>query len=449
LNGLRRSIIAIAIVGLLGARVALADDGGSGAVKPAGTTATIAPAAVASAAIAPGTAITMANWSQYKDLMPEGMARLFAGQDPLKMPADVRMEIGPTTLHPLPKTYLAATEKYAAQVKLIELRDGGLSLQNYNGGIPFPNPAEPHKGWKTLANLWYRYIPHLVVDTSGSGCGIDGSGNANCQVYVGVKRQLAYNTDVNAPPEAAGPSARYFTEWFMTIEPEQDKYTAYLTVNYADPTKPEDEFIFLPSLRRYQPVATAARCSESAGLDQTYEDFHNGLDTDLTQLDVEYLGQRQIIALVDAKPPTGAFPADVAMPLGFPTPSWGNWQLRLVDVLAVKKVPAKASGYCYGKRVIYADSHFSSPLWEELYDTDLKLWKVAGIFPIEAQVPGVGPINTGALDVEAWWDLQHKHSTFASEPYQGHPYYINEEAPKEYNDDARYTTAAGLNLIMR
>src|SRR2546428_7635478 len=52
---------------------------------------------------------------------------------------------------------------------------------NYHGGIPFPNPAEPHKGWKTLANVWYRYIPHLSIDTYGSGCAIDATLNYNFQ----------------------------------------------------------------------------------------------------------------------------------------------------------------------------------------------------------------------------------------------------------------------------
>ena len=68
---------------------------------------------------------------------------------------------------------------------------------------------------KTLANVWYRYIPHLTVDTYGSGCPIDSSGNYNCQAYLAVKRQLSYNTDANAPVEPAGPDARYFTEWFI------------------------------------------------------------------------------------------------------------------------------------------------------------------------------------------------------------------------------------------
>src|SRR5438477_9347876 len=107
--------------------------------------------------IPPGTTITMQNWQSYREFMSEGMVALFAGKYTLKMPSDVSMQVGPTVIHELPRNYLAATEKYAGQVQLVELPGGGLTLRNYQGGIPFPNPQEPHKGWKVLANLWYRY----------------------------------------------------------------------------------------------------------------------------------------------------------------------------------------------------------------------------------------------------------------------------------------------------
>ena len=100
----------------------------------------------ATGVIAPGTVITMANWQQYKAFMPDGMAALFEGKYSWKMPPDVRMEVGPTVIHPLPKNYVDATNKYAQNVRVVDLPDGGLSLENYHGGIPFPNPSEPHKG---------------------------------------------------------------------------------------------------------------------------------------------------------------------------------------------------------------------------------------------------------------------------------------------------------------
>jgi hypothetical protein len=403
----------------------------------------------AASTIAPGATITMANWRRYKQFMPEGMIALFEGKYFWKMPAGVQIEVGPSVTHPLPKNYLAATEKYARQVRIRELADGGLTLENYHGGIPFPHPTEPHKGWKLLANMWYRYIPYLVVDTYGVGCAIDSAGSTNCQAYAGVKRQLAYNTDSYAPPEPAGPEALYFTEWFMTLEPEQDRYTTYLTVNYADPERPEATYVFLPSLRRYQPVSNAARCAESGGLDQTFEDFHNGLDTNLTEMNVADMGRRKMLALVDVTPPAAAFPGGDLMPLAFPTPNWGKWQVRDVDVLGLTKIPSKAANYCYGKRVIYMDSAYGFPLWEDMWDAKMQPWKFAALFPLAAHVPDVGVVDTAALDVEVWWDIQRNHATFVSEPAQGRPYYIDQQAPKEYHDDNRYTTAAGLNLIMR
>jgi hypothetical protein len=70
--------------------------------------------------------------------MPDGMAGPFEGKYSWKMPSDVRMEVGPTIIHPLPRNYVGATRKYARFVRVVELPDGGLSLESYHGGIPFP-----------------------------------------------------------------------------------------------------------------------------------------------------------------------------------------------------------------------------------------------------------------------------------------------------------------------
>ena len=70
--------------------------------------------------------------------MSDGMVALFEGKYFWKMPAGVEIEVGPTVNHPLPKNYVAATEKYASQVRIKELPTGGLSLENYRGESLFP-----------------------------------------------------------------------------------------------------------------------------------------------------------------------------------------------------------------------------------------------------------------------------------------------------------------------
>ncbi len=137
------------------------------------------------------------------------------------------------------------------------------------------------------------------------------------------------------------------------------------------------------------------------------------------------------------------------MPLGWPQPSWGRWQLRDVDVIAVSRIPSRAAGYCYGRRVIYVDRATSAPLWEELYDSKLQPWKIYGLFLHTIDVPGIGPINTSGSMVSAFWDIQNSHSTFVSQPVDGQPFFVNGQAPAEYNDVQRYTTPSGLDLIMR
>src|SRR5208282_2375414 len=248
--------------------------------------------------IPPGTTITMRNWQNFKQYMPDGMIAMFQGKLAWKMPDDVAMEVGPPLNYPLPKNYLEATEKYASQIKIVELPDGGLTLTGYRGGIPFPNPEEPHKGWKVLANLWYRYMPRLIVDTNGYTCGMNSMGGTNCISYVFVLRQFAFNTDPGSDSTSAN-SDLFFTNWFMLLEPEQQKYTATLTVEYADPARSEDAYVFIPALRRYQALSASARCSETSGTDATRDDYQFGFDSNITQLKVDYVARRKFLTLAD------------------------------------------------------------------------------------------------------------------------------------------------------
>jgi hypothetical protein len=291
------------------------------------------PAAAPTPAVAPngipvGTVINVQNWRNYKDFMTDGMVALFQGQYHWKIPPDVQIEVGPTVIDPMPKNYLEATENHAAQVRLIDLPDGRLSIANYQGGRPFPNPQEPHKGFKVLANVWFRYLPHMIVDTYGTGCTVDGYGSTNCSADEIVYRQLSYNTDPDTTAMTANAEGKFYSEWVMTIEPENEKYNASLTISYNDLTRPEDVYVFIPSLRRYQPVSAAARCTPSAGTDATSDDFRFGFDSNLTQVKVDYVASKKVLAMVDAALPRTPFPDGYSMPLGWPKPSWGKWQVR-------------------------------------------------------------------------------------------------------------------------
>jgi Protein of unknown function (DUF1329) len=196
-----RVVISVFILLILSGSIAAADSSSAPGASPVAASHDHQVAAgpdqmaAAPAAIPPGTVITMSNWRQFQDYMPDGMVSLFEGKYFWKMPADLEMDVGPTVINPLPKGFLDATEKGAAQVRLVDLPDGGLTISGYQGGLPFPDATEPHRGWKILANFWYRYMPHLVVNTSdnlGFGCTQDSFGSINCAKSLWVYRQLAY-----------------------------------------------------------------------------------------------------------------------------------------------------------------------------------------------------------------------------------------------------------------
>ena len=395
------------------------------------------------------TVITTQNWQQYRQFMSDGLVDLFSGKYYWKMPADVSMPVGPTIVNPLPKNYLAATEKYSGQVRVVEQPDGGLSLDGYQGGLPFPNPQEPHKGWKILANVWYRYIPHLSYISNGGGCTLNSTGNINCSTGNVVYRQLSYNTDPGTTNEV-DPEGRFYTQWFMILEPEQDRYTASLTIAYNDLKRPQDLYAFIPSLRRYQPVSAMARCGQNSGMDINQDDYRSGFNANITQFNVDYVGERKVLSLILSKMPDGKFPENYDMPLGWPMPSWGKWQLRDTDVISASKIPSASSGYCYGKRVMYVDKADSAPLWEELYDPKNALWKIGGLFLHTVDVPNIGPVDSSGSLIYAFWDIQKNHASIIADPTDtSHQFYVNEQTPKEFLDETRYSTPSGLNLIMR
>ena len=115
-----------------------------------------------------------------------------------KMPPDVEMDVGPTTIHPLPKPFWDAVEKYSAQTQFIKLPNGAYKLENYVAGVPFPHPSGPDKGTEIAADVTFRPGGHLYVGMPDSGtpssfCTMDKFGTKACTRVDYNYRQLAYN----------------------------------------------------------------------------------------------------------------------------------------------------------------------------------------------------------------------------------------------------------------
>jgi hypothetical protein len=403
--------------------------------------------------IAPGTRITMENWRQYQQYMPLGMIELFRGTHFWKMPQNVEIDVAPTVSYPVPRFYVDATEKNSGQVRVVHLPDGNNDISNYVGGEPFPTPQEPDKGYKLLTDLWFGYAPYLSVGSSGNPlntCTQDRFGSIFCQAVEYVYRQLAYNTDPRAPSQDPQAPNLWFSEWIMVESPEQSKYTAQLTLFPKDNQRNEELYVFLPSLRRSIRLSSAARCAPVLGTDYIQDDYKSiGFNGGIAMFDARFLGRRKILTLFgDYKPLAGDFPNNYYMPLGWPKPSWGGWQLRDVDVIDVRRVPSKRNGYCVGSRIIYEDAQNHYALWEESFDLSLKLWKVSWVAQRQVKDPAIGFVPGPVTSTV--WDVQNDHMTNVSTQDKfGDDLLPNSAAPMEYRDFNKYATPGGLAQILQ
>ena len=407
--------------------------------------------------IAPGTKISMANWQQYKQFMPVGMIALFEGKYYWKMPADVEMDVVPTVNHPLPKAFVEASEKYGSQTRVVRLPDGRMNIENFITGWPFPHPSEPDMGYKILMDIWFYPGPYVAVVSPDGGdasfCTIDRFDNQACSKSSAVYRQLAFNWTPGVPKIDPRANGAWFTQFLMLDKPEQSKYTASLTIFWQDLPKDEDDYVFVPALRRSLRLSASSRCAPIFGSDMVKDDSRVGYDGGTAVFNADFLGTRKILANSDLTRMTGKFPAEYDMPLGWAKPSWGGWQVRPSHVLDVRRIPGLRSGYCYGSKIMYVDAQFLQQMFEEIYDANLKLWKILAIQrtpDVLFQGEGLTPLGGGVS--EQFWDVQNDH---ASHIFTANPdgmtdgLRLNSRVPARYDDIHKYSTPGGLMSIMR
>jgi len=407
-----------------------------------------------SGAIPAGTKITLANWRQYRAFMPEGMIALFSGRYGLKMPTDVEIDVGSPRHIVAPSTFRRATEEHNGQVRIVHLADGHNDIANYVAGEPFPSPAGPNKGYEILADLWYTYSPHLAVGIPGGGLWnvtmLDRFGNATSASWAFVYRQLAFNTDPGVGAIDSLAAGAFYSQWLMTEEPEQAKYTTDLDVLPQNNQREESNYIFLPALRHSVRFSVGARCAPLLGTDWTHDDQKPGFNGGLASFDASYLRDMKMLALVDLSFAVADFPSQYDMPLGFARPSWGKWSQRDVWVIDIHRIPSERMGYCYSKRIEYVDKETARALWEDLYDSANSLWKVTMDAYYPRKVPGTDGDTLYGRFAASTWDLQNQHATLGnSADSSGGMITFNSEVPKQLDDVAKYSTPGGLMQLMR
>jgi len=344
--------------------------------------------------IAPGTRITLQNWTNYKRFMPIWLQMAFSGKMHFHVAdtPDYVIEVAPTGNYQMPKPMIQDTEKYAGQTQLVpDKTTGGWTWQGYKAGLPFPNPTDPNRAVKIMYNTWAGFYQPFLIHEFSHNWETDSYGNVTAEDTDDSFYRLMGLSDPPYPMDLPDADAKIFVNRFMELIPEQAKYTTSLQVVSKDPAKLTEEYVFLPSLRRSLRLSSASRCTPILGTDYLADDS----DWKPAFFAPQYYGEKKLLEpFADTKTAYteasqkgyvgGDYNPGAAFP-GFPKPGYNHWELRSVYLINLVPLPSLGRGYCYSQRIFYVDAQTWFYGNVENYDSNGKLY--------HTQLTILGPIR--------------------------------------------------------
>jgi Protein of unknown function (DUF1329) len=404
--------------------------------------------------IPPGTKITVQNWQKYKKFMQIWMQQAFSGHYKWHIGTgpEYTVEVAPTQHYPLIRKYVEDTEKYGGQAKLIPLGNGAFTWKGYVAGLPFPNPQEPNRAVKLAYDNWGDFRPK-IMDFFAYNWQVDSYGNVtNLQSEDTFYRLMHLSDPPDAPTNLPFANGTYYVSRFMVVLPEQSKYSTELTLRPDDPTRIEEIYAFVPSLRRSLRLSSAARCAPILGTDFV-EDDNAWMPTNFK---ITLLGKKKLLAAIidydkafnrdNYVQPPGTFP-------GWPKYGAVHWELRDYYILNLEWLTSLGA-YCYSQRVFYDDTEtlVSNPL--ESYDREGHFWKVVWAVATPVDFRGQHTLmDIASIGAIMAIDFQNSHVTETVES----PTTIDEDGagskagpvPVELRNMAEMTTPGSLSRVMK
>jgi hypothetical protein len=240
--------------------------------------------------------------------------------------------------------------------------------------------------------------------------------------------------------------ARYKEALYPLIEPFDLKGTGFTLSRYADYTRQDDTWLYLPQLRRVRRLSSAQRSDALFGQD-TDQDSYAGYAGNPGWFEWNYIGEKTIL---------GSFHSD-GIPVKWQEPSGdfmhaSAWEPRKVWIVEGK---AKFPQYAYSKRVIYLDQDSYRIPYTDIYDQAGELWKVwvnnfmYATHPIKGAKYGF-PWEVSYNPSITMVDIQLEHATFCALPSARFPgeqgWYVNlgdKEGTTEAYFDLSAIIAAG------
>jgi hypothetical protein len=286
----------------------------------------------------------------------------------------------PTTYEP-PREYVEATKKYSGNVRLGPEGE----LLNHVAGLPFPrfNPSDPQAGQKVAWNFYWRWQGDDFKTGGGTEIGriiryaIERDGSERRADFISYF--LFPRTRVTLDPKPVIPGYEHIDSLQLRVDtyPRDSSGTTILEIRYSDPKRPDDVFLYIPTLRRIRRVTTTQRCQTLAPSEFNLDDvdFFRGKITDFNY---RLLGEKKVLTNY----------AQETVPYhrkkGDYLPSDEKWEVHEVYVL---EITPKDPNYCYPKKILWIDKVAWETTWGMTWGKEGEYWKEMALFRFPVKLP--------------------------------------------------------------
>ena len=325
----------------------------------------------ATAQVKPGDTIGPNDVGKIRELVGPGVV--------YKVKNGMTMKIVPSQRMDWPPPFKEATEKYSAQVRLSA---DHRSMVGYVAGQPFPliDANDPDVATKIAWNLQFRPLLGDDFDLRFFDCfseynGLNKSYQEFTHFLVGHYSGYSLVNRTEVEPMPVDPDFKVSGRLWVTgahplMSPHEWAGAGFIRYRYADPNRPDDQWAWLPNVRRVRRLNDAFM-SSSALPTPWNPDHYSGFIAKTEFYDWKFLGEKDMLACVHAEhSPEVQCPTD-----GGASACPELWEMRHVYIVQATPRQDKVPGALHSKSVSFVDAEIWWNTYVDDYDRRGELWQ--------------------------------------------------------------------------
>ena len=316
-----------------------------------------------------GTVIDKSNIDTYKHLFPDVFLEAFTTGWDLIEPLVIT--VTDPVDNPVPQAFLEHSEKNRGKYSLDA--DGlivGGAYKDING-FPFPGITPDDKDFitKFMWNYDYKYVSD---DLTGKFMNYEKRRGSRTNTSLVTGRQVFFQSRLYDDPKPLYETRDGIrsTNFIRILQPSVQKNFITLLIRYVDQKRPDDTYLYLPSMRRVLRGEAGQRSTPINASTQAPDDFNGGFTGRIPEFTYKLVGEKKMLVLGNAQ--LGYTEMKKQKHENIPVEK-ENWMVKDVYIIDIF---AKDDKYPQGKKRIWVDKETCWAYYGAAWDRAGALWKV-------------------------------------------------------------------------